>query len=280
MCSSFKFNTCMGRNYDYEQSFVEEIRIIKENEFGNKYSIIGMCTGIVEDFPLFYDGMNSQGLCVSALDFSGNARYEYKEGMINVPSYRLPLEILGKFKSVKELVSELDVLNISGEAFSDEFPPSDLHWFVCDMVDSIVLEQTSDGLNWFLGEVMTNNPPYDLQEGNYNILSHIIGEFYPNLDEEYYSRGVNTFNLCGDYTSMGRFERLSYLKEHLFNYGGNLFSDVVSSFHLLASVEQVYGVTPVGDLWEYTIYSVVYDMKNLKVFLKFYDDVSVEEYQL
>ena len=58
MCSTFKFKQCVGRNFDYEQSYDEELRIIKSMEFYNEFEIIGMCTGLVKDYPLLYDGMN------------------------------------------------------------------------------------------------------------------------------------------------------------------------------------------------------------------------------
>ena len=70
---------------------------------------------------------------------------------------------------------------------------------------------------------------------------------------------------------MGRFERLSYIKDKLEN-SDNSFNDANQSLHLLSSIEQVYGLTNVNDSFEYTIYSIVYDMENLNVYLKFYND--------
>ena len=91
---------------------------------------------------------------------------------------------------------------------------------------------------------------------------------------------MKTFALAGDYTSMGRFERLSFLKEQLEEHQDLKTVepdalDVANSFHLLSSVEQIYGATPVNDKFEYTIYSIVYDMKNLDVYYKFYNNIGV-----
>ena len=43
------------------------------------------------------------------------------------------------------------------------------------------------------------------------------------------------------------------------------FNPITETFHLLQSVEQVYGATPVEDKFEYTIYSIVYDISKKAV---------------
>ena len=35
MCSIFKYKNIVGRNFDYEQSYNEELRFINKNEFKN-----------------------------------------------------------------------------------------------------------------------------------------------------------------------------------------------------------------------------------------------------
>ena len=149
MCSTFKYKNCIGRNFDYEVSYNEELRVIEPNRFDNKYKILGMCTGIIHDYPLLYDGMNQEGLCVCGLAFMGNAVYNpVKEGMINIPSYKFPLEILSQFKNLEEVKGHLDKINITNEPFNENFPPSDLHWFIADKEESIIVKQTKYGLNY------------------------------------------------------------------------------------------------------------------------------------
>lgn len=272
MCSIFKYGSVVGRNFDYEQSFNEELRVIEKGEYANNlYKIIGMCTGIVKDYPLLYDGMNEYGLVCGGLAFQGNAWYDTKDARVNVPSWQFPLIILGRFKSVSDVLCHIENMNISNEAFSDEMPPSDLHWFIADKDESIIVEQTKKGLQWYDGDVMTNNPPYDYQKVVYESDKTLIKEmnFYRGI---YETRGKNTYGLKGDYTSEGRFVRLKWLKEQLENHE-NSFNPVSQAFHLCASVEQIYGATPVNDKFEYTIYSVVYDMENKIIFYKYYDDV-------
>lgn len=281
MCSIFKFKNCVGRNFDYEVSYKEELRVIEKGEFYNNGKIIGMCTGLVQDEPLMYDGMNEFGLVCGALAFEGNAYYyPHKEDMFSPPAYEFVNYVLRNFHTVKQIRDFIDndKFQIENTPYSDDFPNSDLHWFVADEKESIIIEQTHNGLNVYNGEVMTNNPPYPVQSKEYETFKDMIGdnELYDDL---YNTRGMETCGLDGSYTSDGRFERLSWLKEHL-ESTKNSFDSVSQAFHLLSSVEQIYGATPVNNKFEYTIYSIVYDIKNKKVFLKFYNDFTVQEYKI
>lgn len=283
MCSIFKYESYVGRNFDYEQSFNEEMRIINPiDKFNTIYRIIGMCTGLVKDYPLLYDGMNEHGLICGGLAFQGNAVYnsvsnDKVDKHFDIPSWKFPLKILGNYKTVDDVKSFLKVANITDEPFSEEMLPSDLHWFIADENESIIVEQTNEGLNYYEGSVMTNNPPYITQNINYQNNRHFIGEndfLEKVLGEKWVSRGSETLGLIGDYTSYGRYGRLSYLKEKLEESNSD-FDKVSDSFHLLSSVEQIFGLTHVDDKFEYTIYSVVYDMVNKKMYLKFYNELNV-----
>lgn len=278
MCSIFKYGSCVGRNFDYDISYKEELRVIEANEHGNEYKVMGMCTGMVKDYPLFYDGINSEGVVCGALAFENNAVYlDEDESKVCIPAYDFVFHILSDFASVKEIVDFLDANDviITNTQYSEEFPNSALHWFAADVDDSIVIEQTSQGLKYYHGSVMTNNPPYDLQLKASDELTGEIGDT-GTLKWNYPTRGLNTWNLNGDYTSMGRFSRLTYLKERL-EESDSSFDKRIQSFHLLSSVEQIYGATPVGDGFEYTIYSVVYDMRDKMALLKFYDDAEIRQ---
>lgn len=258
----------MGRNYDYEESYGEKLWSIEKNEYGNEYAIVGVCTNLIKEHPLMYDGMNEHGLCCSALAFDGNAVYkEVKEDMINIPAYDVVFQILSKYDCVESLIDELPSVNITNEQYNENVSNTDLHWFVCDTEKSIIIEQTRNGLEWFDGDVMTNNPPYAVQRYDYESCKYSIGDGY-EYNGMYRTRGRESSGLDGDYTSMGRFERLSWLLSQCTTE----FSPILESMHLLASVEQIYGATPVNDKFEYTIYSIIYDMKGKDVYLKFYDE--------
>ncbi|MGN0177609.1 MAG: linear amide C-N hydrolase [Methanobrevibacter sp.] len=275
MCSIFKYNSIVGRNFDYEISYDEELKIISTMEYGNRFKIIGICAGIIKDYPLLYDGMNEYGLVCGGLAFTDNAVYnDEMENKINIPSFDFVFQILSSFKSVKEVCKFLKSVNITNKAYSKELPPADLHWFIADEEESIIVEQTKDGLKMYNGDVMTNNPIYPTQlKLSQDELTNVgVNDRY-SID--YNSRGMETINLKGDYTSMGRFQRLSYLKKQI-ELSNNSFKEINEAFHLLSSVEQIYGVTPVNNKYEYTIYSVVYDMNNKTVHLKNYDNLDSE----
>ena len=294
MCTALKYGYVMGRNFDYEISYGEELVKIPRHEYGNDYSIIGICTMYRDAngvFPLLYDGMNEYGLCMAGLAFEGSADYisvdRWQQQTMKtdlgigaeraIPVYRFIFDVLRQCKSVKQALRYIDKSVLIDKQISSKYPNSDMHWFICDKDESYVIEQTKDGLEWYRAEtdVLTNNPPYPQQIAKYTANKGLIGKFTP----DYHTRGVETEGLNGSYTSAGRFQRVSYLKEKLEQ--SNCRADNVSQgFHLLGSVEQLYGATPVNDKFEYTIYSVVYDMSSLIVYVRLYENLSEQVYFL
>ena len=267
MCTAFKYKTYMGRNFDYEISLGEQIITIPANEYDNKYAIIGICTGIVDDYPLLYDGMNEKGLCMAGLAFEGNAGYSEN----GIPAYDFILRILGKYESVTEFIA--DKPTVSNEQYKD-IPNSDLHWFLCDSERAVIVESI-DGemrIHNALTEVLTNNPPYAQQLELMTNVFNLIGS-YPEPPLLQKTRGNETYGLLGDYTSYSRFSRVAYLKNNL-EKADVEFNGLTQAFHLLASAEQVYGSAKVGDKFEYTIYSAVYDMDSGALVVRTYDDMS------
>ena len=273
MCTAFKFKSYFGRNFDYEESYDEELILIPPHykKTNNKYGIIGIGSGMVQDYPLLYDGINSEGLCCAGLAFSGNAHY-FKEDPTkdNIPPYDFIVQILGNFDTVKSVKEYLKNVNIVDIPYSRLMPNTDLHWIIADKEECITVESTKYGLGVydnFIG-VLTNNPPFKEQE-LYMLYHTRLDQDYPSRSI-YNSRGTNTFGLKGDYTSIGRFERCAYLKERLERNDIFTGNEINSTFHLLSGVEQIYGVTPINDKYEYTIYSVVYDMENYAAYAKLY----------
>lgn len=282
MCTALKYKNVMGRNFDYEKSYKEQIVRIEANEFNNKYDIIGMATGFVEDYPLLYDGMNEYGLCVAGLAFGGNAKYNsYEEEKMNVPAFDFTFYLLGHYTSCSDITRSIRTLNIWCEPYSDEMPNTDLHWFVCDSKRSLVIEQTETGLHCYEANgVMTNNPPYPDMKDDYIFGKEFFGgEGIEFGDKKWHSRGLSTNGVPGSYLSDDRFTRVSFFKEKLENVK-DIFNENVEAFHLLSSVEQIYGLTPVDDKYEYTIYSIVYNMDTLDVYIKTYENLQYGYFNL
>ena len=285
MCTILKYKGMVGRNFDYEVSYKEEIRTIERNEYDNKYSMIGVCTGAVTDYPLLYDGMNEYGLVCGGLAFTGNAKYQrYQEDKLNIPSFDFTFQVLGNNKSVNEAREWLSDVSIWCEPYSDEIKNSDLHWFLADKNEAIIIEQTIDGLNIYDAKtnVMTNNPPYPEQLLNC-VSNKMIGKIHPLMStiqkKEWLSRGRETDGLGGGYSSDERFEKVSYLVDRMSKVD-NPYSGVAETFHILESVLQPIGLTPVNDKFEYTIYSVVYDIERCVMWIKTYDKICPNNYMI
>lgn len=281
MCTALKYQDTMGRNFDYEVSYGEEIVKIPREEFSNDFAVIGIAmvyTDANGSYPLLYDGMNEYGLCMAGLAFEGNAYYfsqdefEQMNNKHKIKAYDVILSVLGKCSNVQQVKKMMSNSVIVDNQISKDIHNSDMHWFVCDEKESIIIEQTKDGMDWYDTEtgVLTNNPVYPRQLAQYTANKGLIGQFKAS----YHTRGNETEGLNGSYTSAGRFQRVSYLKGKLEEfYTPKSDKDKVNqTFHLLASVEQLYGATPVNDKFEYTIYSIVYNMKDLSIEIKKYDN--------
>lgn len=280
MCTSLKYQYCMGRNFDYEISYKEVPRTYTDEI----YKIKGMVADIAS-YPLFYDAMNECGLCMAGLNFEGNAYYYPDEDSTkkNIAPWELIPKVLGACKSVQEVKNYLINVRIIDKPFSDELPNSPLHWFVCDAKESIVVEQTKkDGLKIYdnVNNVLTNNPPFPMQEKYFYVnkpakaLGKAINKLLPNKMK---TRGTETYGVAGGLTSFERYQRAVLFKDAL-NKAKSKFNAVIETFHLMDSVAQIYGATPVGDKYEYTIYSVVYNMKSQKMYIKRYNKLEIEEY--
>lgn len=282
MCTSIKFNSMMGRNYDYEQSYDETITNIPRHMYGNEYSMIGVTTGFVKEYPLWYDVMNECGLCISALAFEGNAHYNKTVlGKHNLPPYKFINYLCGNFEDVKSVKEQLPNINITDEPYNEQFPNTDLHWLICDKKDCITVESTRDGLDVYdnIYGVLTNNPPFNRQVKETEQMDKIIGTlYYPSGICE--SRGTETVGVKGDTTSMSRFHRVHYYKEQMKKPKYKICTDDISTFHLLDLVKQTWGATPVDNSYEYTIYSAVYNMQDLELAIKPYGSASVKRYSL
>lgn len=282
MCTAIKYKKFMGRNYDYEQSYDETIATIPKKEYGNEYGIIGICTGLVKDYPLWYDGMNEHGLCMSALAFSGNAHYnDIIEGKENIPSYDFITRILGNHETVEDAKDYIKDCNITSEPYNEKFPNSDLHWILCDKEQSLVIEQTTEGLMTYDNpyDTLTNNPPFNLMCKSIEWFDDKVGDAdYPI--GVYESRGTETLGVKGDTTSISRFHRIHYYMEQMKKPKYRVCSDDISTLHLLDLVKQVWGATPVNNSYEYTIYSAVYDMENLELMVKPYTSTMVKRISL
>ena len=273
MCTAASFNTkdfYFGRTLDYEFSYGEEITITprnyilnfrKEEHLKNHYAIIGMAH-VLNDYPLYYDGINEKGLGMAGLNFKGNAVYQtVTEGKSNIAVFEFIPWILGKCQSTDEAVKEIENMNLVDIPFGEKMPSAQLHYIIADKNRTVTVECMADEIHIYENKagVLTNNPPFNIQEfllNNYMNLSPKQPKniFSDKLDLKCYSRGMGAMGLPGDLSSSSRFVRVAFTK--LNSVIPETEEESVSQFfHILGSVEQQKGCCEVENGFEYTIYT-------------------------
>ena len=274
MCTAVTLKTkdfYFGRTLDYEHSYSEEVTVTPRNfplvfrhgkTLETHYAIIGMAH-VLEDYPLYFDGLNEKGLAMAGLNFVGYARYrEPAEGKDNIASFEFVPWILGQCASVSEARSFLERLNLTDTPFSAGLPPSQLHWIIADHDQAITVEAVAEGLRIYDNPVgvLTNNPPFDEQLFQLNNFMHLSpkdpeNRFSEKLDLRPYSRGMGALGLPGDLSSQSRFIRAAFGKLNSVSEWTEEKS-VSQFFHILGSVSQTRGCCQVTQgQYEITIYT-------------------------
>jgi len=274
MCTAATYKTnnhYFGRNLDLEYSYNETVTITPRNyrlsfrglkPLESHYAIIGMAY-VVDNYPLYYDGTNEEGLSMAGLNFPDNAFYpHFQDGKDNVAPFEFIPWILGQCKSVEEAREKLDNINLYNEGFNSELPLTPLHWIIADKEETIVVEPMKDGLKIYDNPagILTNNPPFPYHMINLSNYMRLSSEepqntFAHNLSMKPYSRGMGTMFLPGDLSSASRFVKAAFTK--LNSVSGESEEESVSQFfHILRSVEQQRGLVHMGQgRYEITIYT-------------------------
>ncbi len=295
MCTSIfdnKYGHFFGRTLDLEFSYGEEVVKTKkgkellflyEGKMNSKFSFLGMAHKARreeggEEIPLYYDGMNESGLCAAALNFPKFAVYnEKRDKCRNLASYEVIPYILsncGNIDCVKKLLSSA---NITTDAFSDGLPPTPLHWMVADRDGAIVIEQSAKGLDIYENTVgvMTNAPTFDyhmIRLSDYVALTPNPPQnnLCPHAELPHYSRGLGATGLPGDFSSVSRFIRAAFVKNHTLLPSEALFereektAEIDRFFHVMSSVTVPLGcIITNEDKPVCTVYTSACDMDNL-----------------
>ena len=273
MCTAISYKTkChyFGRNLDLEHRYRETVTITPRNfpfhyrmdaVNSNHYAMIGMAT-VIENYPLYYEATNEYGLSMAGLNFPGNAVYlPPKEAHNNITPFEFIPWILSQCKNVANariLLSKINIVNIS---FSDSLPLSPLHWMISDKDESIVVEQTENGISVFDNPVgvLTNNPRFDFQM--YNLSNYLnltkqepVNRFSSKINLVPYSRGMGAIGLPGDLSSASRFIKAAFTKLNSISDDSENGS-ISQFFHILDAVAQQRGCVEVNEAYEKTIYS-------------------------
>lgn len=254
MCTAITYKTddsYFGRNLDLEYSYDEKVTITprnfrfdfrKKESISSHYAIMGMAT-VVNNYPLYYDGINEHGLGMAGLNFPDNAYFgEEKEGKDNISPFEFVPWILSQCRNVDEAEKLLGKINLCNIDFSEEMTVTPLHWMFADKVRSITVESVKDGLKIYENKfgVLTNNPPFDYHMTYICDFLNLTPYQVKNYLYEPYSRGLGAKGLPGDFSSTSRFVRAVFTKFNSVSDKGEGES-VSQFFHILTSVEHVKG---------------------------------------
>lgn len=274
MCTAITFKTkdfYFGRTLDLDYSYAEEVTLMPRRfslpyrnmpECGSHFAIIGMAH-VIEDYPLYYDAVNEKGLAMAGLNFEGFALFrEPEEGKDNVAQFELIPWILSDCGSVREAREKMHNLNITNQAFSEDLPPSPLHWILADHRESIVVESTGQGLCIYENPVgvLTNQPPFEEQLARLSQFQSLSPQqpqklFSEKLDLPVYGSGMGGWGLPGDLSSPSRFVRAAFAK--LNSTSGSTEGESVGQFfHIMDFVAQPKGCNILKNgKPEYTVYT-------------------------
>lgn len=263
-----------GRNLDLEGSFGEGVVITPRayrymfraaGNRANSYAMIGMAI-LRDNFPLYYDAVNEYGLGMAGLNFPKNAAYlKPQDGKINLAPFEMIPYILGSCKTVAEAERLLKDVNVADIHFNKELPNTPLHWMISDGTGSIVAEPMQGGLKVYKNpvNVLTNNPPFDVQLKNLDNYAHLTNEEKKDGgDPRYFSRGSGAVGLPGDWSSQSRFVRAVFVTRHILPAQTPL-GGVQAFFHALSSVAMPDGCVKLKEgVYEKTVYSCCCDTQN------------------
>ena len=233
MCTAISFSRThhyFGRNLDLEYHYDEQV-VITPRRFPfifrrmppmpQHFAMIGMATA-VSGYPLYYEATNEFGLSMAGLNFPGSAHYfPMQEGKDNVTPFEFIPWVLGQCRNMDDVRGLLSHISLLDEPFSVQLPLTPLHWMISFRSETLVAESTADGLHVYDNpvHVMTNNPPFPMQLwnlSNYMALSPEQPEnrLAPSIPLHAVSNGMGAMGLPGDWSSVSRFVRATYVLHH------------------------------------------------------------------
>ena len=242
--------------------------------------------GSTLDGTVFIDGINSNGLCVMGFYFK--CSYSYNENIvdnkINLASYEVCGYFLNNATSVENAMNLAKNINVTqkpyGEPFNGVIP---LHWFISDNKGNSIIVETNNGELIIYDnskyKVCTNNPTYPEQVEKLEVLLKSNNFTYTNPQGDLYcGLGKGLIGMPGDYSSVSRFQRAYILSQGMIIPSYNN-SNIETIFHFNNNFDIVYGTvrdsTTTPESIDFTQYTAVYDLTNLKAYYKTYKDQSI-----
>lgn len=298
MCTALTLTTTdnnhlFGRNMDLEYFFNQSIIFIPRNyttinsktkkSNQNKYAILGMGT-IFAEYPTFADVMNEKGLAIAGLNFPKYAHFpkDKVDGKTNIPVYDFLLWLLSNYANLKEVKSTIDDIVLIDEPIIDGVPTAPLHFIITDKTgESIIVEQTKDGLKWFENPVgvLSNSPTFDWHLTNLSQFTDLQYNSNTNSTISNYTltphgQGDGLMGLVGDFSPASRFVRTCILRDATLRNCKNINKQ--QFFHILNNVAMVDGsVLTLEGLNDITQYTSCMDLNNLIYYYNTYNSLGV-----
>ncbi|WP_225047169.1 linear amide C-N hydrolase [Lacticaseibacillus kribbianus] len=219
--------------------------------FAGPHGFVG--AGRLIDGLVMLDGVNSAGLAATAQYLTeSKATVSPVPGKRNLAAYEVIAYLLGHCASAAEVKASLAGLNVVRVTNALLGHPVPLHWLVADRTGACgVIEQTEAGLTYYDNPVgvMTNSPqfPWHLQNlGNYPHLTNRVApsrEYGTLTASGAGAAGTGAVGLPGDYTSVSRFVRAAFVRQHL----APATDAIVALGHALAPFDQAADVKLMAD---------------------------------
>jgi len=294
MCTAISFNSnnhYFGRNLDYFHSYGEKIVVTprnfpfhfkKANTIESHFAIIGSAY-VKNDYPLYYDGANEKGLCMAGLLFSGYAHYKpFNTESENITPFEFIPWVLSICETVEDAKKLLKKTSLVDIPFDPELSLSPLHWIISDKKSSITVESLKEGLFVYDNPVgtLTNSPPFDYQLFNLNNYLSLSPKppkntFSDKINLSSYSFGMGAMGLPGDFSSMSRFVKASFVLSNS-THQKDEQSSVSHFFRMLDSVAMPEGaVIDENGNAEKTLYSCCINADELIYYHTTYQDRTI-----
>ncbi len=259
--------------------------------YSTKYGMLGAnAVGL----PVIIDGINDQGLYVGIFYFPGYASYP-DANKDNTARAMAPHEyanwILGNFATIDEVKANFDkvvLVPVVVEAIK-QAPP--VHFVIHDRSGkSVVVEPVDKTLKIYdnpLG-VMSNAPTFDWHMTNLRNYINLTATNVPPVDLGHlklaqFGQGSGMHGLPGDFTPPSRLVRAVAFTQAALP-SKTAAESVLQAFHILNAFDIPAGAVreePEGQaLTDYTTWTSVADLKNLKWYFKTYKDQSIRAVDL
>ena len=266
----------MPRNHHFDS-------VTNANGFDSPYSFVG--TGRDLNGYIFVDGVNEHGVSAAALYFSGQAHFsqQTKTDKVNLAPHEVLMWILGNVKSTAELgerLADLNVMEAAAPLLNIVVP---LHWIISDKSSSTyVLELEDDGVHYMKNSVgvMTNTPDFEWHFKNLSNYVNLQPDPHPSrqygdLTVNAFGPGTGALGMPGDYTSVARFVRTVFMRQHTDKVATD--AEAVNALsHMLNSVEIPKGVKmQANGTPDYTQYRAYMSMNEPAFYMQPYADQTI-----